>query len=132
MTDRAHWGRALLLLSLLLGSLFGFKLGERPLWSPDEGRYVEIPREMVVSGDYVTPRLNGVKYFEKPPLFYWLQAASIKIFGIHEGAMRLWSVFFGMLGCLATYLFGRRFYGPQSGMAACFVLAMSPLVRSQE
>jgi len=44
------------------------------MWSPDEGRYSEVAREMVVSGDYITPRLNGVKFFDKPPLFYWLQS----------------------------------------------------------
>lgn len=52
-------------------------LGSRPLAVPDEGRYSEIPREMVATGDYITPRLNGVKYFEKPVLFYWLQSVSI-------------------------------------------------------
>ncbi|MDF3033215.1 MAG: glycosyl transferase [Alphaproteobacteria bacterium] len=111
----------------LLALWFCLFLGNRPFASPDEGRYVEIPREMVASGDYVTPRLNGVKYFEKPPLFYWLQATSIKVFGIQEWAMRLWCVFFGILGCLGTYLFGRRFYGHSAGMAACLILAASPL-----
>lgn len=111
----------------LLAVWFALCLGNRPFASPDEGRYVEIPREMVAANDYVTPRLNGVKYFEKPPLFYWLQAASIKALGIHEGAMRLWCVFFGVLGCLAAYFVGRRFYGPSVGMAACFILATSPL-----
>ena len=57
--------RELLLLLLFLTILFGFMLGHRPLSTPDEGRYAEIPREMVVSSDYLTPRLNGVKYFEK-------------------------------------------------------------------
>ena len=47
--------------------IFTLQLGNRPFATPDEGRYVEIPREMVVTGDWVTPRLNGVKYFEKPP-----------------------------------------------------------------
>ncbi len=53
-----------LVLTLLLAVWFGYELGGRALWSPDEGRYAEIPREMVASGDYLTPRLNGVKYFE--------------------------------------------------------------------
>lgn len=111
----------------LLAIWFGLFLGNRPFATPDEGRYVEIPREMVTTGDYVTPRLNGVKYFEKPPLFYWIQAANIRLFGLHEWSMRLGCLLFGVLGCLATYLFGRRFYGAKAGMAACFILATSPL-----
>ena len=60
-TEAASWWRDLLLLTLILGLLYGQALGHRALWHPDEGRYVEIPREMTVTGDYVTPRLNGVK-----------------------------------------------------------------------
>jgi len=111
----------------LLSIWFALFLGNRPFASPDEGRYVEIPREMVASGDYITPRLNGVKYFEKPPLYYWLQAISIKAFGIQESAMRLWGVFFAMLGCMGTYFVGRRFFNPQAGIAAALILAASPL-----
>jgi 4-amino-4-deoxy-L-arabinose transferase-like glycosyltransferase len=111
----------------LLSLWFALALGNRPFASPDEGRYVEIPREMAASGDYITPRLNGVKYFEKPPLFYWLQAISIKAFGIQEAAMRLWCVFFAVLGCMGTYFAGRWFYNPQAGLAACLILAASPL-----
>lgn len=61
----------------------------RPLWEPDEGRYAEIPREMLATGDWLTPRLNGVLYFEKPPLQYWLSAASMKLFGVNAAAARL-------------------------------------------
>lgn len=61
----------------------------RPLWEPDEGRYAEIPREMLASGDWLTPRLNGVLYFEKPPLQYWLSALSMKAFGLNAIAARL-------------------------------------------
>src|SRR5574337_468719 len=53
-------------------------LGGRRLLHPDEGRYAEIAREMTVSGDWVTPRLDGIKYFEKPPLQYWLTAATFE------------------------------------------------------
>jgi 4-amino-4-deoxy-L-arabinose transferase-like glycosyltransferase len=111
----------------LLGMWFALFLGNRPFAAPDEGRYVEIPREMAASGDYITPRLNGVKYFEKPPLYYWLQAISIKAFGIQEGAMRLWSVFFAVLGCIGACFAGRRFFSPQAGIAAALILAASPL-----
>src|SRR5579871_6165574 len=68
-------------LLLILSPLFFILLGNRPLFTPDEGRYAEIAREMVQSHDYITPHLNGIKYFEKPPLFYWLSAAAIKIGG---------------------------------------------------
>lgn len=128
MTYHQHSTRlSLLWIIPLLAIWFGLFLGNRPFATPDEGRYVEIPREMVTTGDYVTPRLNGVKYFEKPPLFYWIEAANLKLFGLHEGTMRLGSLLFGLLGCIGTYLFGRRFYGQQAGLAACLILATSPL-----
>jgi len=102
------WLRDLLLLTLLLGIFFAFNLGKRALWSPDEGRYSEVAREMVVSGDYVTPRLNGVKFFEKPPLFYWLQSFAIKTFGLDEWSLRLWPAIFAVFCCLVVYAAGRR------------------------
>ncbi|MBS1766060.1 MAG: glycosyltransferase family 39 protein [Acidobacteria bacterium] len=61
----------------------------RPLWEPDEARYAEIPREMLASHDWLTPHLNGVLYFEKPPLQYWMTAVSFKLFGLHDWAARL-------------------------------------------
>jgi 4-amino-4-deoxy-L-arabinose transferase-like glycosyltransferase len=125
-TDHAWW-RDILVLTLLLGLLFGFALGHRALWHPDEGRYVEIPREMVQTGDYVTPRLNGVKYFEKPVLFYWLQAGAIKVFGLNESAMRLWPVLFAIIGCLAVYAAGRSLHDRRTGLLAAVVLATTPL-----
>ncbi len=112
---------------LLCFLLFSFQLGNRPFATPDEARYVEIPREMVVSGDFITPRLNGVKYFEKPPLFYWLQAASFKTFGLNEAGMRLWVVFFATLGCVATYAFGRSVFNRSTGLMAAGVLATTAL-----
>src|SRR5579863_1844606 len=69
-----NWARDLAVLTLLCVIFLGCVLGVRPLSVPDESRYAEIPREMVATGDYLTPRLNGVKYFEKPPLVYWLEA----------------------------------------------------------
>ena len=77
---------SLLVLWFFLGLL---PLLVRPLWEPDEGRYAEIPREMLATGDWLTPRLNGVLYFEKPPLQYWLSALSMKLFGVNGAAARL-------------------------------------------
>lgn len=75
---------------LLLWAILGLlPLFMRPLWEPDEFRYAEIPREMLASGDWLTPTLNGVLYFEKPPLQYWLSAASMKLFGLNAVAARL-------------------------------------------
>ncbi|MFM8429639.1 MAG: ArnT family glycosyltransferase, partial [Holophagaceae bacterium] len=61
-------------------------LSLRPLWEPDEARYAEIAREMVATGDWLTPHLNGVLYFEKPPLQYWISALSIQCFGANDWA----------------------------------------------
>lgn len=69
--------------------LYIVPLGSRPMLAPDEFRYAEIPREMINSGDYTTPRLCGVRYFEKTPMNYWLTAGSFKLFGQNAFANRL-------------------------------------------
>jgi len=121
------WTSDLLILTLLLGLFFGFELGDRALWSPDEGRYSEVAREMVVTGDYVTPRLNGVKFFEKPPLFYWLQSVSIEAFGLSEWSLRLWPATLALIGCLVVYIGSRKLFGRRTALLACVVLATSGL-----
>jgi 4-amino-4-deoxy-L-arabinose transferase-like glycosyltransferase len=120
---RSRWIRDILLLTLAISLLLGFQLGNRALWEPDEGRYSEIPREMVTSGDYITPRLNGVKYFERPPLFYWMQAAAIKVFGLHEWSLRLSTATLALLGCMTIYLAGLRMFSRRAGFIAAVVLA---------
>jgi 4-amino-4-deoxy-L-arabinose transferase-like glycosyltransferase len=117
----------LLTLSLFFGVLFGFKLGERAFWSPVEGHYSEIVREMVVSGDYLTPTLAGMKFLEKPPLFYWLESVNIKLFGLSEWSLRFWPAMFGMIGCLAVYFAGSRLFERRVGLISSAVLATSAL-----
>lgn len=112
-------------LTLLI--FFCINLGERYFATPDEARYVEIPREMVVSGDFITPRLNGVKYFEKPPLLYWLQAVNIKLFGVQEWAMRLWIVFFAFIGCITTFFFAQKFYNQRAAFNSTIILSTAIL-----
>ncbi|HKJ51262.1 MAG TPA: glycosyltransferase family 39 protein, partial [Gammaproteobacteria bacterium] len=68
-------------LALLAAVIWFALLGYRDLIEPDEGRYAEIPREMIAAGDWLTPRLDGYKYFEKPPLQYWTTAVSFELFG---------------------------------------------------
>jgi len=75
-------------------------LGHRDLIAPDEARYSEIPREMIASGDWLTPHLNGFKYFEKPALQYWLTAISFKLFGQSNAIARLWMTIAGFLCAL--------------------------------
>ena len=128
MTQNEIWPkglRGLSFLIIILGIFFSFEMGNRPFASPDEGRYVEIPREMVVTGDYVTPRLDGLKYFEKPPLFYWMQAATIKAVGIDETSMRFWIVLFAILGCLSVFYVGAKCYSRNVGVMAAGILATS-------
>ncbi len=115
------------LLTILIGLLFAVNLGNRPLSVPDEGRYVEIAREMATTGDYLTPRLNGVKYFEKPVFFYWLEAFSIRLFGLDEFGLRVWPALFGLFGCLAVYAAGKSLYSRGTGFFAAIVLATSVL-----
>jgi len=119
--------RELILLSVIIAIFFSLFLGSRPLSVPDEGRYVEIPREMAVTGDWVTPRLNGVKYFEKPPLFYWFEAVLIKLFGLSEWSVRIGPALFALFGCLAVYYAGARMFGASAGLFSALVLATSIL-----
>jgi 4-amino-4-deoxy-L-arabinose transferase-like glycosyltransferase len=123
----SSWLRDLLLLTLAFGALFFFRLGSYPLSNPDEGRYAEIPREMVASGDYVTPRLNGVNYFEKPPLVYWTTAVCLKLFGPSEWSMRATPALFALAGVLLTYAAARRLHGRDAGWLAAVVLGTSIL-----
>jgi len=88
--------------------LYFSALGSYPLLDPDEGRYAEIPREMLESGDFITPRLNYVEYFEKPPLFYWLTAGSMALFGQKEWAVRLVPAVAGFLTLLLIMGLGKE------------------------
>jgi 4-amino-4-deoxy-L-arabinose transferase-like glycosyltransferase len=94
----------------------------RTLIKPDEGRYAEIPREMVVSGDWVTPHLNDLKYFEKPPLQYWATATAYTVFGEHQWTSRLWAGLTGFAGLVLVWFAGLRLFGREAaGYAAMFL-----------
>ena len=110
--------RALWALLIALAILWFATLDARRLVHPDEGRYAEIAREMAATGDWVTPRLNGLKYFEKPPLQYWLTAAAYRVFGVHEWTARLWPALAGFLGVLALGAAGYALGGVTLGAYA--------------
>ncbi len=115
--------RALFALLAGFALLWFCNLGYRHLVKPDEGRYADIPREMVASGDWLTPRLNGYKYFEKPPLQYWATAASLAAFGMNEWAARLWPGLTGFLGVLLVFWAGNRLFAPPAGLLGAAVTA---------
>lgn len=121
---RRDWLVDLALLTLLIGALFYLGLGGRALSVTSEARYAELPREMLLSGDWVTPRLNGVKYFEKPPLFYWVQAGVYGLFGYgSEFVVRAATAFVSLLCALMTYAAGRVLYGRLAGIFAAAMLS---------
>ncbi len=117
----------LLWLVVFLGLFYALWIGSHALFTPDEGRYSEVAREMVTSGDYVTPRLNGVAFLDKPALYYWLQAASIKLFGLKEWSLRFWPAFMGILGSLVTYLTASVLFNRRTGILSAIILATAPL-----
>ncbi|HEX4045269.1 MAG TPA: glycosyltransferase family 39 protein [Gammaproteobacteria bacterium] len=125
-TER-NWLIDLALLTILLLFFYLLGLGAYPLFTPDEGRYTEVAREMLVTGDYITPRVNGVVFLDKPILYYWLQAIALQLFGANEWAARFSPAMLGIFGVLFTYVCGRKLYDRRTGLFAAIVLATSPL-----
>jgi 4-amino-4-deoxy-L-arabinose transferase-like glycosyltransferase len=126
ITDRtASARRDLTALTIVFGVVFFQLLGRCPLIEPDEGRYSEIPREMLERGDFVTPLLNYVKYFEKPPLHYWLNALSFSLFGQNEFAARFAGTLCGLLTVLFTYWLGRQLFERRVGLLAALIIGSS-------
>lgn len=114
--------RCTLLVVLAVALLVWFaNIDYRKLVKSDEGRYAEIAREMAVSGDWITPRLNDFKYFYKPPLQYWATAAFYKVFGIDEWSARLWTALTGLMTVCFTGYFAARLFGRERGVAAAAI-----------
>lgn len=99
-----------------------------PLLLPDEGRYVGVAWHMLVSGDYLTPRLDGMPFFHKPPLFYWLTAASLAVFGDNAWAGRLCSVLAATALVTITYVFLRRYASGRAAGRTALILAVQPFL----
>jgi 4-amino-4-deoxy-L-arabinose transferase-like glycosyltransferase len=96
------------------------------LLEPDEGRYAEIPREMLVRGDWVVPRLQGEPYLDKPPLLYWLVMLSYRVYGVHAWAARLVPAIAVHGTILLSYLFGRRLLGERAAFRGALLLTLAP------
>lgn len=119
---RSHVGVALLTLAWL--ALLAWP---RPLMLPDEGRYVGVAWEMMRSGDWLVPTLNGLPYFHKPPLFYWITAASMTVFGPGDWAARAAPLLGAWAGAMAVFLFMRRWWGERPARLSLLVLLAQPL-----
>ena len=110
-----------LIAAIFLG--FWFNLGGVPLFDLDEGAFSEATREMLSSGNYLTTYLDGALRFDKPILIYWLQALSVKSFGLNEFALRLPSALAATLWVALLYRFAKRFYGHNTALIAAFMMA---------
>lgn len=121
-----HPGK-ILLIALIYGLIWFGTLNYRHLIPSDEGRYAEMAREMLVTGDWITPRYNGYKYFEKPPLQIWATAIAFQAFGLGEWQTRLWTALTGFLTILIIGLTGARIFNARTGWLSALVLASSPM-----
>ncbi|MFZ6813317.1 glycosyltransferase family 39 protein [Undibacterium sp. Rencai35W] len=112
-------------IALVFLLIWFYMLGARTLVPTDEGRYAEMAREMVATGDWITLRLNGIKYFEKPPLQNWMNAISFELFGLGDWQARLWTGLTGLLGVALVGITGNKMFSRRVGISAALVLGSS-------
>jgi 4-amino-4-deoxy-L-arabinose transferase-like glycosyltransferase len=125
VTSRKLLGVNLAVLVLLLAvssAAILFRLGARSLQGWDEGVYAEVSKEMLRTGDWLTPHFNAQPWFEKPPLMMWITASLFSVFGVKEFCARAASAFAGILLILATYLSGKKAFGRAVGILASAIL----------
>lgn len=115
-------------LAALCALTFFFRLGYPGIFDLDEGLYASATREMVLRGDYVTPRVNGEFFFEKPPLLYWLAAGFFQLFGRSELTARLPSALASTVVVFLIFALGRRYFNRTAAFYAAAMYALSPLV----
>lgn len=117
LSYKKYW---LIVIAITLILAFTFQ-GTRGLWEPDEGRYVRCAYEMLQSGDWLTPRLNGIPHFTKPPLTYWLIVAGLSAFGLNEwGARFFHAIAFILTACMAGYL-AAKIWDNRTGLLSALV-----------
>jgi 4-amino-4-deoxy-L-arabinose transferase-like glycosyltransferase len=115
--------RSFLLALTLIAAIWIANAIWRPLAEPDEGRYAEIPREMLATGNWVIPHLNDIPYLEKPPLQYWATAALYGVLGVHSWVSRLWNLALGLVLIYAMWRVGRRILNESAGRLAALITA---------
>lgn len=116
----------LVVLVLLCGALFAGPVLLRDLWTPDEPRYAEVSREMMLSGDFLVPRTNNEPYYEKPPLLFWFMAAASAPFGeISAATARIPSLLSALLTVFLTYVLASRLYGSRVAFWSALILVIN-------
>jgi len=118
LSNSALWIWAIILIVVWFASA-----GTRVLITPDEGRYASLALEMMRSGDWVTPRLNGLLYFEKPPMQYWIGALFFKLLGVNEFAARLWPALSSFLTIMLVGFTGTRLWNRETGIRSAAIAA---------
>lgn len=123
MSDRSIVATATIV--ILAAFIMFYSLGGVPLFDPDEPVYAETAKEMIASNDFVSPRIYGEYWYDKPPMYYWLVAAAFKLFGVNEFAARFPSALLAIIGCLYVYSAAARLFGARAGICGALVLCTS-------
>src|SRR5476649_884774 len=134
------FGYRIIVAAVAAAIFLGCMVSPPSLMDDVDGVQAQIARNMLVSGDWVTARLDGVAYLEKSPLVYWAMAASYSVFGVHDWSARLPLALAVVLLCFVTYRMGKWAFDEQAGMFAGIILATSAglflftriLIRSEE
>ena len=128
MPEKPFWEKETFYVIILIGTgllLYFFRLEAMPIGDSDEGKHASTSKDMVISGDWITPKYNGENFYDKPPLYNWLAAISFKLFGFTALAARLPAAFLG-LGCvMITYWLARTMFGSVVAFLSALVLATS-------
>jgi 4-amino-4-deoxy-L-arabinose transferase-like glycosyltransferase len=124
-TTKSETGWFLAALAILIFASFFLGLGSAPLFDVDEGAFSEATREMMISKNYLTTWLNGAPRFDKPILIYWLQLASVRLFGLTEFAFRLPSALGGTVWAASIFLFARKEIGNRQAFFAAAMMVLS-------
>jgi 4-amino-4-deoxy-L-arabinose transferase-like glycosyltransferase len=125
-TSRSWVPMSVFWIGLLILLVWFGTLDARHLLRSDEGRYAEIAREVFSSGDWVTIRYNGLKYFEKPPFHLWMTALAYHAFGVGDWQARLWVAISGVVGMLMTMVAAHRWYGLRVAALSGLILLATP------
>lgn len=118
-------GQQILLLAAAALALYWLGNWMIPVTDPVETNYTQTAKEMLLAGDFISPRIFGNYWYDKPVFFYWELIAAFGLFGVNDFAARMFSGLFGVIGIVMTYFFARRLYGAKTGLWSALILGTS-------